>query len=90
MALPPRQAPDADTGWRGGPPLWFDDHDRERRTHANSNTLIAIAGEVRRITDKGIELYTGLRTVWLPRSQIVKTETGVEMPEWFAQKHNLP
>jgi hypothetical protein len=51
--------------------------------------MIATAGEVRQFTDKGCAFYTPSRTVWLPRALIVETESGVEMPQWLAQKLGL-
>ncbi len=49
--------------------------------------LIDIAGEKRGETDRGIRLYDGKTTEWVPKSQVEENDDGTfTMPEWLAKE----
>lgn len=48
--------------------------------------LIDIAAEVRGETEKAIRLSDGIKTEWLPKSQVEVNGDGTfTMPEWLAK-----
>jgi len=47
--------------------------------------LIDITAQVRGETDKAWRLFDGVRTEWVPKSQVEKNDDGTfTMPEWLA------
>ncbi len=49
--------------------------------------LIDIAAQVKGETDKAIRLHDGIRTEWVPKSQIEENGDGTfTMPEWLAKE----
>jgi len=57
---------------------------------AGRSGLVDVAGEIRRETDKAILFFDGVRSVWLPRSQIEVGDDGtIAMPEWMAKEKEL-
>lgn len=52
----------------------------------NKERLIDIAAEVKGDTEKGLRLFDGSRTEWVPKSQVEDNEDGTfTMPEWLAR-----
>ena len=53
--------------------------------------LIDITVEIRAETEKAIQVFDGIRTVWLPKSQVqVNDDDGtVTTPEWLAMEKEL-
>lgn len=52
--------------------------------------LIDIAAEKRAETPKGIQIYDGATTAWLPKSQVEDNGDGTfTMPEWLAKDKGL-
>lgn len=51
-----------------------------------SEKLTDIAAEIRGETDKAIRLYDGVKSEWVPKSQVENNGDGTfTMPEWLAQ-----
>jgi hypothetical protein len=79
-----------------GPPEWFDrlhggGRGRGVRRDDEPAKMVEIAGEVKGVSKTGnaVHFYDGTKTVWLPRSQIEETETGLLVAEWLAKKNGL-
>lgn len=48
--------------------------------------LIDISGEKRAETEKAFQIFDGIRTEWVPKSQVEDNEDGTfTMPEWLAK-----
>lgn len=48
--------------------------------------LIDIAAEIKGETEKGLRLFDGAKTEWVPKSQVEDNEDGTfTMPEWLAR-----
>lgn len=48
--------------------------------------LTDIAAEIRGETDKAFRLFDGVKTEWVPKSQVENNGDGTfTMPEWLAQ-----
>lgn len=48
--------------------------------------LIDISGEKRAETEKGLQIFDGARTEWVPKSQVEDNGDGTfTMPEWLAK-----
>lgn len=60
-------------------------------------TTVWIEVDVRAVTDRGIMVYNGKRTSWIPKSQIMDYEDdleigvgiNIELPEWLAIEKEL-
>ena len=49
--------------------------------------LIEISAKVRAETDKAIMLHDGVKTEWVPKSQVEDNRDGTfTMPEWLAKE----
>lgn len=49
--------------------------------------LIDIAAELKAETDKAYKVFDGVRTEWLPKSQVERNDDGsFTMPEWLAME----
>ncbi len=52
--------------------------------------LIDIACEVRAETERGLQIYDGKTTEWVPKSQVEQNGDGtVTMPEWLAKSRGF-
>jgi hypothetical protein len=51
----------------------------------NDPKLVDIAGELRGETDKAYRIFDGVKTEWVPKSQVQMNDDGTfTMPEWLA------
>jgi hypothetical protein len=49
--------------------------------------LIDIAAELRGETEKAYRLFDGIKTEWVPKSQVEDNKDGTfTMPEWLAEE----
>jgi hypothetical protein len=54
---------------------------------SSSPKLVDIAAELRGETDRAYRLYDGIKTEWLPKSQVEDNGDGTfTMPEWLAKE----
>lgn len=52
-----------------------------------SERLTDIAAEIKGETDKAYRLFDGVKTEWVPKSQVEDNNDGTfTMPEWLAQE----
>jgi hypothetical protein len=53
--------------------------------------LVDVAGEVCGETDAAYRFFDGMRTVWLPKSQVEwdSDDHTMAMPEWLAKEKEL-
>lgn len=52
-----------------------------------SEKLIDIAAEEKGNTEKAFRLYDGIKTEWVPKSQVEKNDDGTyTMPIWLAKE----
>ena len=47
--------------------------------------MVDIAGELRGETEKGLRIFDGIKTEWVPKSRVEDNGDGTfTMPEWLA------
>jgi hypothetical protein len=52
--------------------------------------LVDIAGQKKWETEKGLLIFDGERTVWLPKALVEENDDGTfTMPEWLAEEKGL-
>lgn len=57
---------------------------------SGKSDLIDIAVEIKWETKMAVQVSDGIRTVWLPRSQVeINGDGTVTMPEWLAKDKEL-
>lgn len=56
-----------------------------------ASDLVDIAGEIKGETDAAYRFFDGVRTVWLPKSQVEwdADDKTMAMPEWLATEKEL-